>query len=92
MFIAIKIDILINNYCLQVLRLYFISKILLKNHYLCNFLNISYDETNIETKVETPSQQSKQMRHKEIHYLISIHQRTVLFTKFPEEFLDQSQT
>jgi hypothetical protein len=31
------------------------------------------------------------MRHKEILYFIPIHQRIILFTKFLEEVLDQSQ-
>jgi hypothetical protein len=55
-------------------------------------MNISDAEINIETEVKTPSQQSKQMRHKAILYFIPIHQRIILFTKFPEEVLDQSQT
>jgi hypothetical protein len=57
MFIAIKTDILIHKYCLQVLRLiFFIIKSLLKKSFLCNFLNISDVEINIETEVKTLSQ------------------------------------
>jgi hypothetical protein len=57
MFIAIKTDILIHKYCLQVLGCFFYNQNLTKkNHYLCNFLNISDVEINIETEVKTPSQ------------------------------------
>jgi hypothetical protein len=56
------------------------------------YLNITDAKINIETGVKTPGQQSKQIRYKEILYFIPIHQRIILFTKIPEDILDQSQT
>jgi hypothetical protein len=52
MFIDIKTDILIH----KCLGCFFIIKSLLKKSFLCNFLNISDTEINIEIGVNTPSQ------------------------------------